>query len=53
MAAVCLLKHVHGQVDILGQPWALHYLRTKDGVEVDFCLVRDKMPEFDDRSETH
>ncbi|WP_031388794.1 ATP-binding protein [Desulfonatronum thiodismutans] len=46
MTAVCLLKHVHGLTDILGQPWALHYLRTKDGAEVDFCLIRDKTPEL-------
>jgi predicted AAA+ superfamily ATPase len=46
MTALCLLKHVCAQADLLGQPWALHYMRTKDGKEVDFCLVRDNRPEL-------
>ena len=46
MVALCLLKHVYAQVDLLGQPFALHYMRTKDGAEVDFCLVRDNQPEL-------
>jgi len=46
MAALCLLKHVFAQVDFLGQPFSLHYLRTKDGAEVDFCLARGNKPEL-------
>jgi hypothetical protein len=37
--AVSLLKHVYGLVDYRGEAWDLRYLRTKDGREVDFCLV--------------
>jgi len=46
MVALCLLKHVFTQVDFLGRPCSLHYLRTKDGAEVDFCMVRDNQPEL-------
>ncbi len=46
MVALCLLKHVYAQCDQLGQPVALHYLKTKDGAEVDFCLVNDQRPEL-------
>lgn len=45
LAAVSLLKHVYALNDMVGEPYALHYLRTKDGLEVDFCLVRDNLPE--------
>jgi uncharacterized protein len=33
-----LLKHVHWQQDARGSEVDLHYIRTKDGAEVDFCL---------------
>lgn len=33
-----LLKHVHFQQDARGKTAGLHYLRTKDGAEVDFAL---------------
>lgn len=46
LVALCLLKHVYAKVDLEGKPADLHYLRTKDGVEVDFCLVRDNIPEL-------
>lgn len=46
LTALCLLKQVHAETDLRGQPCALHYLRTKDGKEVDFCLVRDSQPEL-------
>lgn len=41
LVAVSLLKHVYGRVDYMGEPMTLHYLRTKDQVEVDFALVKD------------
>lgn len=41
LAAVCLLKHVYAKVDYLAENYALHYLRTKEGLEVDFALVKD------------
>lgn len=36
--AAMLLKQVHYQQDALGQAAQLHYVRTKDGAEVDFAL---------------
>lgn len=39
LVAVSLLKHTYGFVDQKGEAWSLHYLRTKDGEEVDFALV--------------
>jgi uncharacterized protein len=41
LTAVCLLKHVYAKRDYDGENFALHYLRTKDGLEVDFALVND------------
>ena len=38
LVACHLLKHVHWQQDALGKEVDLHYVRTKDGAEVDFCL---------------
>jgi len=46
MVALCLLKYVCAAVDLWGKPASLHYMRTKDGAEVDFCLVRDNVPEL-------
>lgn len=46
LVALSLLKHVYGMVDLQGQPCVLHYLRTKDGEEVDFCIVNDNKPEL-------
>ena len=37
-----LLKHVQFLADAQGQSTGLHYLRTKDGAEVDFVLSRDQ-----------
>ena len=45
MVALCLLKHVYAQVDLEGKSASLHYIRTKDGAEVDFCLTQDNTPE--------
>lgn len=38
--AICLLKHVYAIRDYQGKAYALHYLRTKDGMEIDFALVQ-------------
>ncbi len=38
--AVCLLKHVQYLQDTAGEDVDLHYLRTKDGREIDFALSR-------------
>mgnify|MGYP001187726768 FL=1 len=39
--AAMLLKHVHFRQDALGKDSGLHYIRTKDGAEVDFALSED------------
>ncbi|MBB4843441.1 putative AAA+ superfamily ATPase [Paucibacter oligotrophus] len=38
--AAMLLKHVQWQVDSQGLVAGLHYIRTKDGAEIDFALSR-------------
>ncbi len=38
--AVCLLKHVQYLQDIGGKDIELHYIKTKDGKEIDFALGR-------------
>jgi len=39
LVAVSLLKHVYAKTDYHAEEYNLHYLRTKDGVEVDFALA--------------
>jgi len=39
LVAVSLLKHVCAMTDYKAKEFVLHYLRTKDGTEVDFALV--------------
>ena len=38
LMATALLKHVQWQHDVQGKEAGLHYIRTKDGAEVDFVL---------------
>ena len=45
MVAVSLLKHVCALQDYEEQRWGLQYLRTRDGDEVDFCLVHNDQAE--------
>jgi predicted AAA+ superfamily ATPase len=44
MVAVCLLKHACGVTDFLGKQADLKYIRTRDGEEVDFCIIQDDQP---------
>lgn len=39
--ALSLLKQTYEEIDQLGYTSRLHYLRTKEGKEVDFAVVRD------------
>jgi predicted AAA+ superfamily ATPase len=39
--AGCLFKHILAKNDIEAQNYRLHYLRTKDGEEVDFALINN------------
>ena len=41
LVAVSLLKHVYGKIDDVAENYQLHYLRTKEKLEVDFALVKD------------
>lgn len=42
LVAVSLLKSVYARVDSQAEDCSLHYLRTKDGQEVDFAVTKDK-----------
>ena len=42
LTAVSLLKDIWGRNDYLGEQWRLHYLRTKEGRETDFALVKNE-----------
>jgi uncharacterized protein len=42
--ALSLLKHVYAVSDYQGRQADLRYIRTKDGEEVDFCVVIDEKP---------
>lgn len=39
--AVSLLKSIYGRQDILAEEVKLHYLRTTDGKEIDFAIVKN------------
>lgn len=44
LVACALLKELHFREDCHGERLSLHYVRTKDGDEVDFLVVRDGKP---------
>ncbi len=44
--ALSLLKHVWGLCDSEGLPYELCYLRSKEGAEVDFCILNGNLPEL-------
>lgn len=41
LVAVSLLKHAYAKTDYHAEEYSLHYLRTKDGQEVDFALIKN------------
>lgn len=43
LVACALLKHVEWQQDVVGKDTGLHYIRTKDEAEVDFCLSEGEL----------
>ncbi len=45
LVAVSLYKHILEREDQTGKYLALNYLRTKEGKEVDFCIVEDEQIE--------
>jgi uncharacterized protein len=44
--ACMLLKHVHYLQDSTGKPTNLHYLRNKDGNEIDFAISENQQLTF-------
>jgi predicted AAA+ superfamily ATPase len=44
LVACALLKEIHFLEDVYGYTGTLHYLRTKDGIEVDFLVVVNDRP---------
>lgn len=46
IVAVSLLKSIYARIDSKAEECSLHYLRTKDGQEVDFAIIKDKTPEI-------
>ena len=44
VVACALLKEVHRAQDLAGEDIALHYVRDRDGREVDFLLVKEGQP---------
>ncbi len=45
LVACALLKEVHRCLDLQGENCKLHYVRNKDGQEIDFLITRSNKPE--------
>lgn len=45
LVACALLKEVHRAIDVEGEELGLHYIRNKEGYEIDFLITRDDQPE--------
>lgn len=45
LVACALLKEIHRAQDVDGEELGLHYIRNKDGYEIDFLITRAKRPE--------
>lgn len=46
LVALSLAKEAAAEEDLRGISASLHYVRTKDGKEVDFCYVRDNKAQY-------
>lgn len=46
LSALALAKEAAADEDLGGIPASLHYIRTKDGREIDFCYVRNGKAQF-------
>ncbi len=44
LVACALLKEMHRVQDVQGEDLGLHYVRDKDGREIDFLVTRDRQP---------
>lgn len=45
LVACALLKEAHRAIDVEGEELGLHYIRNKEGYEIDFLITRDNQPE--------
>jgi predicted AAA+ superfamily ATPase len=45
LVACALLKEAHRAMDVEGEELGLHYIRNKEGYEIDFLITRDNQPE--------
>jgi predicted AAA+ superfamily ATPase len=46
LVACALLKELHSLEDLKGKNTALHYLKTKEGKEVDFLVTIERKPKL-------
>ena len=46
LVACSLLKECHFRQDCLGENWELYYLGKKGGIEIDFVITRDDIPQI-------
>jgi len=44
LVACALLKEIHRLQDVEGEEFDLHFIRNKDGHEIDFLVTRDQQP---------
>lgn len=44
LVACALLKEIHRLEDVSGEQLGLHYIRDKDGREIDFLITRNRQP---------
>jgi len=44
LVACALLKETHYRLDVCGEDFALHYVRNKEGKEIDFVIVQNDNP---------
>lgn len=44
LVACALLKEVHFREDCFGEKWGIHYLKNKEGKEIDFLLLKEDLP---------
>lgn len=44
LVACTLLKQVQYAKDVMGENYSLHYIKNKDGHEIDFLLLKDSKP---------
>ena len=46
LVACSLLKECHFRQDCLGENWELHYIGKRGGLEIDFLITKDEVPQI-------